>query len=286
MDQISNNERGLGTVRRALALLEWVATRPSPPSVKECSEALGLNLTTCYHLVNTLSDARYLLKDSDRRLSVGPQVAVLYGALARGSQPTRGLLPIVEGLRERTGETCYLSRWDSGEVLMQLVVESPQALRVSGLYVGSRGDAYCRASGKAMLAFLPRKEREAYLTGRDFAPITPNTITDPDQLREDLRLTAERGYSVDQEEFEAGVCCVAVPYFDGTGHMRGALSVSMPKFRAPLMGEQIRPELLRAGEEVSRMLGFTDPYPVVPPAELWERMEGAVAPAPSTGRPT
>lgn len=286
MDQISNSERGLGTVRRALALLEWVAARSSPPSVKECAEALGLNLTTCYHLVNTLSDARYLLKDSDRRLSVGPQVALLYGALARGSQPARGLLPIVERLRERTGETCYLSSWDSGEVLMQLVVESPQALRVSGLYVGSRGDAYCRASGKAMLAFLGRREREAYLTGRTFEAVTPHTITDPDQLREELRLTAERGYAVDQEEFEAGVCCVAVPYFDVSGHVRGALSVSMPTFRAPLMGEQIRPQLLRAGEEVSRTLGFPGPYPVEPPGGRWEAPAAARVPSPTPGRPT
>jgi IclR family transcriptional regulator, acetate operon repressor len=283
MDQISNSERGLGTVRRALTLLEWVAARPSPPSVKECSEALGLNLTTCYHLVNTLSDARYLLKDSDRRLSVGPQVALLYGALARGSQPTRVLLPIVERLRERTGETCYLSQWDAGEVLMQLVLESPQALRVSGLYVGSRGDAYCRASGKAMLAFLSRREREAYLTGRAFEPVTPHTITDPDGLRVDLRLTAERGYAVDQEEFEPGVCCVAVPYFDGSGQVRGALSVSMPTFRAPLMGEQIRPELLRAGEAVSRTLGFADPYPVAPPALGWEAAEDAAEASASPG---
>lgn len=262
MDRISNNERGLGTVRRALALLEWVAAQTTPPSVRECSVALGLNLTTAYHLVNTLCDARYLRKDGDRRLSVGPQIAVLYGVLARTAQPSRALLPIMEELRAETGETCYLSSWDQGEVLMQIVMESPQALRVSGMHAGTRGAAYCRASGKAILAFLPRSEFEAYLARGPFPPVTVRTITDPERLRADLLATRARGYAVDQEEFEDGVCCIAVPYFDLSGCVRGAVSVSMPIFRAPLMGDQMRPKVLRAGEEVSRVLGFSGLYPM------------------------
>lgn len=262
MDQISNNERGLGTVRKALTLLDWVAAQPSPPSVRDCAVALGLNLTTSYHLVNSLCDARYLRKDAGRRLSVGPQVAVLYGVLARNAQPTRVLLPVLEDLRAKTGETCYLSSWESGEVLMQIVVESPQALRVSGLYAGSRGPAHCRASGKAMLAFIPEREREEYLARGPFQVVTGHTITDPDRLRAELHVTALRGYSVDQEEFEEGVCCIAAPYFDLSGRLRGAVSVSMPTFRAPLMGDRIRPELLRAADEVSRVLGFAGVYPV------------------------
>lgn len=262
MDQISNNERGLGTVRRALTLLEWVAAQPSPPTVRDCSEALGLNLTTSYHLVNTLCDARYLRKDGARRLTVGPQIAALYGVLARNALPTRALQPIMERLRAQTGETCYLSSWDQGEVLMQIVMESPQALRVSGLYPGSRGPAHCRASGKAMLAFLPERELDDYLDRGPFASVTARTITDPDRLRAELLATAGRGYAVDQEEFEEGVCCIAAPYFDHSERLRGAVSVSMPTFRAPLMGDQIRPDVLRAGEEASRVFGFAGSYPV------------------------
>ncbi|MFZ0218091.1 MAG: IclR family transcriptional regulator [Candidatus Dormiibacterota bacterium] len=248
---------------RALGVLEWVAAQATPPSVRDCSEALGLNLTTCYHLVNTLCDARYLLKDGDRRLSVGPQIALLYGVLARHVQPARVLLPIMERLRETTGETCYLSSWETGEVLMQVVVESRQSLRVSGLYAGSRGAAYCRASGKAMLAYLPERELDDYLAKGPFRSVTARTITDPERLRADLRATADRGYAVDQEEFEDGVCCIATPYFDHSGGVRGAVSVSMPTFRAPLMGDQIRPDVLRAGDEVSRVLGFAGTYPAL-----------------------
>ena len=262
MEERSNNERGLGTVRRALTLLNWVAAQPDPPSVRDCAVALGLNLTTTYHLVNTLSDARYLRKDADRRLSVGPQIAVLYGVLALNVQPARVLLPMLEHLRGQTGETCYLSSWEQGEVLMQIVVESPQALRVSGLYAGSRGPAHCRALGKAMLAFLTEREREEYLARGPFPAVTGRTITDPDRLRTDLQAIAARGYSVDQEEFEEGVCCIAAPYFDVSGRVHGAVSVSMPTFRAPLMGDRIRPEVLRAAEEVSRVFGFAGVYPV------------------------
>jgi IclR family acetate operon transcriptional repressor len=79
-----------------------------------------------------------------------------------------------------------------------------------------------------------------------------------------LQTTAARGYAVDQEEFEEGVCCIAAPYFDLSGRVHGAVSVSMPTFRAPLMGDQIRPQVLRAAEEVSRVLGFAGVYPATP----------------------
>lgn len=274
MDPVANNEKGLSTVRRALALLEWVAAQSDPPTVKDCSEALGLNLTTSYHLVNTLCDARYLRKDGARRLTVGPQIAALYGVVARNAAPTLALQPIMERLRAETGETCYLSSWDQGDVVMQIVIESPQTLRVSGMYAGSRGAAYCRASGKAMLAFLPERELDEYLARGPFPSVTARTITDPDRLRGELALTARRGYAVDQEEFEEGVCCIAVPYFDLTGRLRGAVSVSMPTFRAPLMGDQIRPDVLRAGDEVSRVLGFAGVYPVTREARPSQAVAG------------
>jgi DNA-binding IclR family transcriptional regulator len=248
-------------VRKALSLLEWVALRGTAPTVREAAEGLGLNVTTCYHLVNTLSGTGYLVKGSDRRLSLGPQVAILYEALHRNLQTTQACLPVVEELRDRTGETSYLSSWDAGEVVLQLVVESPQALRVTGMYPGRRSEAYCRASGKAILAFIPEEERERYLAEHELKPVTPNTITDPDVLRKELHEIAVQGYAVDRQEFELGISCVGAPYFDVWQRVYGAITVSVPVSRFQDAQREISQLVLAAGERASRLLGYAGPYP-------------------------
>lgn len=262
MNQIPNRERnGLGTVRKALSLLEWVARRPTAPTVREAAEDLGLNVTTCYHLVNTLSGTGYLVKGADRRLTLGPQVATLYEALHRNLQASQVCMPVVEDLRDSTGETCYLSTWDDGEVVLQLVVESPQALRVTGMYPGQRGAGYCRASGKAVLAFIAEPERERYIAEHELTRLTPNTITDPDALRAELRKIAADGYAVDREEYELGISCVGAPYFDVWRRVCGAITVSVPMYRFPDAQKEISRRVLAAGERASRLLGYAGPYP-------------------------
>src|SRR5947207_235121 len=68
----------LRTVDRALSVLEFVAEAPREPSIKEVARGLGLNLSACYHLVNTLESRAYLMKGQDHRLRLGPRVATLY----------------------------------------------------------------------------------------------------------------------------------------------------------------------------------------------------------------
>jgi DNA-binding IclR family transcriptional regulator len=271
VNQIPNRERnGLGTVRKALSLLEWVARRPTAPTVREAADGLGLNVTTCYHLVNTLSGTGYLVKGADRRLSLGPQVAILYEALHRNLQATQVCLPVVEELRDRTGETSYLSSWDAGEVVLQLVVESPQALRVTGMYPGRRSAAYCRASGKAILAFIPEPERERYLAEHELTPLTPNTITDPDVLRRELHGIAVDGYAIDRQEYELGISCVGAPYFDVWQRVCGAITVSVPLSRFDDARDHVSDLVLAAGERASRLLGYAGPYPRRQAAEAGE----------------
>jgi IclR family acetate operon transcriptional repressor len=261
------NGRSLRTVDRALALLEFVAMSPVDPAIKEAARSLGFNLTTCYHLVNTLEARGYLVKDGQGRLRIGPKVTVLHQGFVGRLQPARDFTPVLQRLSQAVEETAYLSTWERSDAVLQAVVEGPHPVRVTGLYVGLRGDSHCRASGKAVLAYLPPAELSEFLRGHPLTRRAPNTITGVRRLRADLAETARRGWALDDEEFAVGVACLAAPYFGPDGRVQGAFTVSAPATRLPQAKERFREAVLRAGEEASRLLGYPGPYPRTAPAD-------------------
>jgi IclR family transcriptional regulator, acetate operon repressor len=249
-----NDNDGLRTVARALRVLEFVAEEPRQPSVKDVAESLGLNISTCHHIAKTLLERGYLTKGAERRLALGPQVAALHSAFLRQLRPVTNFVPILEELVERTGETSYAAMWDDGEVSLQAVVEGRQALRVTGLRVGYRGMAHSRASGKAVLAYLPDGELSAYLADHPLTATTPNTITDEGILRDALAEIRSNGYAVDNQEFASGVWCIAAPFFGSQGAVQGAVSISMPASRWTST-DGYSQHVLRAASLISERLG-------------------------------
>lgn len=86
---------------------------------------------------------------------------------------------------------------------------------------------------------------------------TPNTLTAPDLLRQDLERTRVRGYAVDHEEFMEGICCVAVHIRGNNGRIEGALSVSGSTFQVqPDAEERLAARLQDVSYEVSGRLGY------------------------------
>ena len=253
--------RPLRTADRALALLEFVAGSPVDPAIKDAARSLGLNLTTTYHLANTLEARGYLVKDGQGKLRIGPKVAMLHQGFVRRLQPAVDFDPVLRRLSQRTGETAYLATWERGDAVLQAVVEGAHPVRVTGLYIGLRGDSHCRASGKAVLAYLPPEELSEFLSGHPLTRRTPNTITGVRRLRADLEETARRGWALDNEEFAVGVACVAVPYFGPDGRVQGALTVSAPASRWLEAKDRFQVAVRSAGEEASRLLGYAGPYP-------------------------
>jgi len=97
--------------------------------------------------------------------------------------------------------------------------------------VGQTMPLHSTSLGKAMLAALPDHELEATLAKLTFTPRTERTICNPEQLREDIRHTRQRGYAIDDRENEPLGACVAAAVVDAAGRLVGAVSVAGPHFR-------------------------------------------------------
>src|SRR5215472_18054077 len=136
------------------------------------------------------------------------------------------ICPILYRLTEQTQEPSYLACWRYGEIVLQAIVESPQATKVTKLYVGYRGQAHSHALGKVLLAYSDPSLVDCYLDVHPLTPFGPNTIVQRSRFVDELNDIVRQGYSIDNEEFSIDTCCIAAPIFAPQGHVVAALGIS------------------------------------------------------------
>ena len=115
--------------------------------------------------------------------------------------------------------------WSAAKVWYIDKIASPLPLKVDHP-IGSLAPLHCTALGKAFLAFGDARRRR-----RTLERFTANTIVDAAALEAEIAATRQRGYAIDDEEFSAGIRCVAAPVYDGDGRMVAAVGVSGPTAR-------------------------------------------------------
>jgi IclR family acetate operon transcriptional repressor len=255
----------LRTLDRGLELLEWVASHPGDASVRRAADELGLNTTTCYHLVDTLIARGYLVRQARGRLGVGTALSGLSSSFTQQARPMVLLASLATGLRDLTRESVFLSMWDGEEPVLVFFEEGPQYLRVGGFEPGFRGFAWCRTSGKAILAFLGRAALDGYLAARELTPLTVHSITDEKRLRAELDEVRQRGWAAEEEEFALGTCSVGAPFFGADGAVLGAVAAGLPPSRYEQSRDPCVEAVVKSGEQASRVLGYVGPYPPSPP---------------------
>lgn len=242
---------------RALAALEVLANSSSECSLAEICSTLKLHKSTVHRLMMVLEQHRLVEKNVDTgRYRLGLKLYE-FGSKAFGAiDLRRQAKPYLDRLQREISETVFFCMLEDGQVFYIEKIESQQSVRTA-CTVGSRAPAYCTAVGKAMLAELPDAEVNEIIRRWGLKAITPNTITTPAALKAELRAIRARGYAIDNEEKEPGLCCLSAPVRSDTGKLWAALSVSGPAFRVtkeriPEIGRAV----MQAAAELSYELGY------------------------------
>ena len=116
---------------------------------------------------------------------------------------------------------------------------------------------YCTAIGKIFLSQMSEDELDKYLKATSLKPYTSRTIKTPEALKEQLELIRRRGWSIDDQEHEDNIMCIAAPVYDYTGHVVAAMSVSWPLFRFNQAEfEKIVSEIKSATDQLSAIMGY------------------------------
>ena len=203
-------------LQKALDLLEVLAEQPDL-GLSELSEKTGASKASTYRMLSTLESRGFVVKRGDtRKYAPGVQLVALSCAVVARLDLVKAARPYLEELQRSSNETVNLGILADAQVLYVDILESDQGLRMAA-HVGARDALHSTALGKAILSALPTAEARQLLGSYRRLPATPRTIVSLEALMDDLAATAARGYSIDDEENEAGARCVGVPIRDLVG---------------------------------------------------------------------
>ena len=222
----------VGSVQRALRVLEVVAGAGDGITAKAVARRTGFKLPTTYHLLNTLVHEGYLVRlPHARGFGLGYKLTALNRQLCEQLDVTPRVTEVLELAHRQSGAATYYGVLRDAHLVVAHIVDSAAAPRVHPLDVGFHEGAHATSFGKVLLAAMPRTQRRDYLAGTGLTRLTARTITRLDALEEELDEVRESRVAVEIEEFRPGIACVAAPVLDAGGLVVGAVAASAPVTR-------------------------------------------------------
>lgn len=233
-----NSAASSQSLERGLAILGAFTPQRTALGISDLALELGLTRSTTHRYVATLARLGYLAQDdSTRKYRLGPRVLDL-GFSVLGSLELREIAaPHLRRLTEITGHTANLAILDDTDVILIDRVRG-RAGRYHHmefiLHVGSRLPAYCSATGKALLAFVPQPDLDQLVDRIDLIQCGPRTLTTKPALLAELAQVRRTGIAVNDEELESALRSIAVPVRSRCGEVVAAVNVAIPWSPAPM----------------------------------------------------
>ncbi len=243
------------SLHKAIAVLECFTPQEPELSITEISARLGLHKSTVHNIVSTFEQHGYIERNvQTNKCRLGIKILELTHTFNVNHSLTNVIRPIIRDLANLVNENVYFGVPQGGEVLY-LEGAYPSSY-LSRTMIGEKAEMYCTGIGKAILAFLPEKEQKEALRLQSMKPFTPSTITDRDVLVAEIAEIRKRGYSIDNMEHEIGIKCISVPVVSRSGHLLGAMSISVPSLRLswenlPLFYQELSKSAKRISEQIS-----------------------------------
>jgi len=249
---------GIQSVKRALFILEQLASSENGCSAAELARDLGVNRSTAFRLLETLSNMGYVNQDGlTKRYHLTMKVFSLGSMLLERMDIRSAARDILVDLNERSGHTVHLGLRDGFEVVYIDKLPGKYAIQMYSM-VGKRAPLYCTGLGKAILAFLKDQEIDEFLRVVKLKKFTANTISEASSLKREIEKIRKRGYALDLEEHEEGIKCVGAPIFNCRNEVMGSLSVAAVTIT--LGGKSIEEyseDVVKAAKKISAALGAT-----------------------------
>jgi DNA-binding IclR family transcriptional regulator len=246
-------------LKRAFAILDSLNGTSFGLSVREISREHGIPYSTAFYLLDTMRECGYVQRNDDtKKYLLGHKVFAFRGSSAqRELVSLRAVaLPVMEELSKLTGLTTHLATLEEDEAVYIERSEPATFIRLN-TWVGKRHHLHCSAVGKALIMYMAKDRVESLCGSSKLLRRTDRTITTFKALWDDLKRSAERGYSIDDAEDEAEGRGVAAPIMDGNKRIVASLGFAgslsqLPVDRMDPLGKLVR----RSADQISQQLGY------------------------------
>jgi IclR family acetate operon transcriptional repressor len=236
---------GVQSLRRALSIMRVIAAAGDGATLTEIARATNLASSTVHRLLTTLQQDHFIqFKADGARWMVGVDAFTVGSAFLGVRDIARSARPLLRRLMEQSGETANLAILSDDMAVYMEQVESMQTVRAI-CKPGGRAVLHSTSLGKSMLAAMRSEEVNRILMTKGMARFTPKTIDTAARMTMHLSEVRAVGYAVDDEEYTAGLRCVAAAVLNEHSEPVGAISISGPAIRVtrervPQLGSLVR----------------------------------------------
>jgi DNA-binding IclR family transcriptional regulator len=248
--------RPVKTAETSFAVLERLKER-GELGPTELARELDLAKSTVHRHLKTLERGGYVVPGEDG-YRVGLRL-LDFGIYARSQHALYEVAkPKVDELAAQTGEKVWCVTEELGRGIHLYGAAGKHSVRTHARE-GKRTYLHQHAAGKAILSALPDARVEEIVDRHGLPAKTSQTITDPDDLFDELATIRERGFAFNREESVPKLHAVGVPVTDETGRAIGAISISGPsnRLKNDRLSDELPNLLLGAANEVEINLSFS-----------------------------
>lgn len=257
---VGNEEKSKNPIQVAERIFQTVEELSlcEPAGLVELSNRLELHKSTVHRILSSLQMMGYVRQDEDTgKYSLSLKWMEISTRIVGRMDVVSIARPYLKKLSEISGETVHLVEIEGNEAIYIDKVESgSNSIRMVSR-IGSRIPLYCSGVGKAILAERSDVEVESVWNSSEIREMTPNTILSLDDFFETIREVRRNGYSLDNEENEMGVRCIAASILNHEGKAKNAFSISAPVGRmTDEKLDKLVKYVLEAKKNISGDLGF------------------------------
>ncbi len=237
---------------RGLEILLAFADEGRPLSLSEISQILSMSPATAYRLLGTLEQFGFVHRsEQTKHFAPGLAIMTLMPMMLDSFAVSDSTRRLIHQLAQDTDETVNLATLDGASVLYLHTASRPSMLTVNNP-TGLRTEVHCSALGKMLLARLDDETARQLLGAEPYEARTPSTRTTWEAIRKDLEWARARRHSISVEEYELGLCSVAVPV-ELPLPTPFALNVSCPapRWSTDRVRDHLLPSLQRAADAIA-----------------------------------
>jgi len=222
--------RDTGTLGKAMAVLEIVASSEQPPRFTDILRESDHPRGTLHRQLSNLVEEGLLIARPDQSYELGLKLLTFASRSWAGSEFRTIAEPHLRELQSTTGETVHLAVLRGVQVIYLDKFESSQGLRLHS-QIGNASPAYCTGVGKAALSLLDPKTLSERVAAMKFKQFTEHTLRTAKALRAEIIEIRADGVAYDREEHEPGIHCVAAPIHSAPRALYAGISITGPSFR-------------------------------------------------------
>lgn len=213
------------STKKTIEILDLISKKPEGLTLNEITEQLDLPKSSVFDILATLKFME-IIKYADERLKnyvIGTKLFIIGNSYIENDDLINSSRKLIKDLGDRLGRTIFIGQESHGKILYLYKYEPDNAI-ITTANIGSTINMYNSALGKSILAF--REDKEVLISNFKFKKYTKNTITNLDDLAEELKKVKAFGYAVDNREVEEHLSCVGAPIFNHKGKVIAAVSAS------------------------------------------------------------